>query len=91
MAAPGSFILLSVVLLLVFGACMVAGAVAFYFGWRKKNRGVQWLSALPFGVGLFIVAPLLLLALGMVIWWFAADWQGIDEPASPPPAQEQVR
>jgi len=74
MEAPGSFILLAIVLFVVYGACMLTGAVWLFFGWRKKSRSVQFLSALPFGVGLFIVGPLLLLTLIMVGWWLMADW-----------------
>jgi hypothetical protein len=84
MAAPGFFILLAGILLLVFAVCMLTGAVWLFFGWRKKSRSVQFLSALPFGVGLLIVGPLLLLALIMVGLWLIADWRRI-----PPPTQEQ--
>jgi hypothetical protein len=84
MAAPGFFILLAGILFLVFAACMLTGAVWLFFGWRKKSRSTQFLSALPFGVGLLIVGPLLLLALIMVGLWLIADWRSI-----PPPAPEQ--
>src|SRR6266850_3427796 len=84
MAAPGFFILLAGILFLVFAACMLTGAVWLFFGWRKKSRSTQFLSALPFGVGLLIIGPLLLLALIMVGLWLIADWRSI-----PPPAQEQ--
>ena len=83
MEAPGFFILLAVFLSLLFGACMVIGAVWLFFGWRKKARSVQLLSALPFGIGLFIIGPLLLLAVGMVVWWLFADWRGISPPTPP--------
>jgi hypothetical protein len=84
MAAPGFFVLLAGILLLLFAACMLTGAVWLFFGWRKKSRSVQFLSALPFGVGLLIIGPLLLLALIMVGLWLIADWRSI-----PPPSQEQ--
>lgn len=84
MAAPGSFILLAVILLLAFAACMLTGAVWLYFGWRNKSRPVQFLSALPLGVGLLILGPLLLLALVVVGLWLVADWRKI-----PSPTQEQ--
>jgi hypothetical protein len=84
MAAPGFFILLAGILLLAFAGCMLTGAVWLFFGWRKKSRSVQFLSALPFGVGLLIIGPLLLLALIMVGLWLIADWRRI-----PPPTQEQ--
>jgi hypothetical protein len=84
MAAPGFFTLLAGILLLVFAACMLTGAVWLFFGWRKKSRSVQFLSALPFGIGLLIIGPLLLLALIMVGLWLIADWRTI-----PPPTQEQ--
>ena len=84
MAAPGFFILLAGILLLVFAACILTGAVWLFFGWRKKSRSVEFLSALPFGVGLLIIGPLLLLALIMVGLWLIADWRTI-----PPPTQEQ--
>ena len=84
MAAPGFFTLLAGILLLVFAACMLTGAVWLFFGWRKKSRSVQFLSALPFGVGLLIIGPLLFLALIMVGLWLIADWRTI-----PPPTQEQ--
>ena len=90
MDAPGSFILLSIFLFVVFGACLLTGGVWLYFGWRKKSRTAAFLSALPFGVGIFIVGPLLLLALIMVVWWFVADWRAADQ-SPPPPAQEQTR
>jgi hypothetical protein len=77
MGAPGFFILVTIVLLVLFGACMVTGAVWLFLGWRKKVRSVQFLSALPFGVGLFIIGPLLLLAVIMVVWWLIADWRAI--------------
>src|SRR5690242_3924955 len=83
MAAPGSFILLAGVLLVLFAACMLTGAVWLFFGWRKKSRSVLFLSALPFGVGLLIF-PLLFLALLMVGWWLIPDWRKI-----PVPTQEQ--
>jgi hypothetical protein len=85
MAAPGFFILLAGFLLLLFAACMVTGAVWLFFGWRKQSRSVQFLSALPFGVGLLIIGPLLLLALIMVGLWLIADWRTI------PPTQEQTK
>src|ERR1035438_8706548 len=91
MAAPGSFILLAIVLFLLFGACVMTGAALLFFGWRKRVRSVQVLSALPFRVGLFIIGPLLLLAVIMVAWWLSADWRGISEPPSPPARQEQHR
>src|ERR1043165_59321 len=91
MAAPGSFILLAGVLLLSFAACMLTGAVWFFFGWKKKARSVQFLSALPFGVGLLIIAPLLVLALIMVGLWLIADWQEIPPPPSSPAPQEQKK
>jgi len=81
MEAPGFFILLAMCLFVLFGACMVTGAVWLFFGWRKKARSVQFLSALPFGVGLFIIGPLLLLAVGIVVWWLFAGWRGISPPA----------
>ena len=59
---------------------MLTGAVWLFFGWRKKSRSVQFLSALPFGVGLFIIGPLLFLALLMVAWWLIADWRRILPP-----------
>jgi len=83
MEAPGFFILLAIFLSLLFGACMLTGAVWLFFGWRKKARSVQLLSALPFGVGLFIIGPLLLLAVIMVVVWLLADWRGITPPAPP--------
>lgn len=83
MEAPGFFVLLAIFLFLIFGACMVTGAVWLFFGWRKKSRPVQVLSALPFGVGLFIIGPLLLLAVVMVVWWLVSDWRGISQPAPP--------
>jgi flagellar basal body-associated protein FliL len=89
MEAPGSFILLAIVLSVLFAACMVTGAVWLFFGWRKKARSVQLLSALPFGVGLFIVGPLLLIALVMVVWWLMADWRAI--PQSPAPAPQEQK
>src|ERR1051325_10965302 len=84
MAAPGFFILLAGILLLVFAACMLTGAVWLFFGWRKNSRSVQFLSALPFEVGLLIMGPLLLLALIRVGWWVIADWRTI-----PPQTQGQ--
>jgi hypothetical protein len=83
MEAPGFFILLAIFLALLFGACMVTGAVWLFFGWRKKARSAQLLSALPFGVGILIIGPLLLLAVAMVVWWLLADWRGISAPAAP--------
>jgi hypothetical protein len=91
MAAPGSFMLLAAVLSVLFGACMLTGAVLLFVGWHGKSRPLQFLSALPFGVGLFIIGPLLLLAIIMVAWWFSADWRGISEPQSPPAHEEQQR
>ena len=91
MDAPGSFILLSIFLFVVFGACLVTGAVWLYFGLRKKSRTVAFLSALPFGVGIFIVGPLLLLTLIMVVWWFAADWRGGTQSSVPPQSQEPTK
>ncbi len=70
---------------------MLTGVVLLFVGWRKKARPVQFLSALPFGFGLFIIGPLLLLAVAMVVWWFSADWRGIPEAPSPPAHQEQQR
>lgn len=91
MDAPASFLLLSLFLGLAFGLCMLTGAVWFYFGWRKRVRGLQWFSLVPLGVGLFIVGPLLLLSLGLVMLWFVASWLAPDERAvpaqSPPTAQ----
>jgi hypothetical protein len=84
MEAPGSFILLAGILLLVFAACMLTGAVWLFFGWRKKSRSVQFLSVLPFGVGLLIIGPLLVLTLLMLGLWLIADWRRI-----PPAGQEQ--
>ena len=75
MEGPGFFILLAAVLFVLFGACLVTGAVWLFFGWRKKVPSVQFLSALPFGVALFIIGPLLLLALIMVGWWLIANWR----------------
>jgi hypothetical protein len=86
MAAPGFFILLAGILFVVFAACMLTGAVWLFFGWRKKSRSTQFLSALPFGVGLLIIGPLLLLALIMVGLWFIADWRSV-----PPPTQQQSK
>ncbi len=90
MDAPGFFIIAAVGLFLVFGACMLTGAVWLFFGWRKKARSVQILSALPFGVGLFIVGPLLLIAVAMVVWWFMADWRAIPESTAPAPQEQQT-
>ena len=70
---------------------MVTRAVWLYFGWRKKARSVQFLSTLPFGVGLFIVGPLLLLVQIMVVWWFVADWRAIPQPPSAPAPQDQKK
>ena len=81
MAAPGFFILLAGIVFLVFAACMLTGAVWLFFGWRKKSRSAQFLSALPFGVGLLIAGPLLLLALIMVDLWLIADWRSIPQPS----------
>ena len=89
MEAPGFFIIAAVGLFLVFGACMVTGALWLYFGWRNKTRSVQLLSALPFGVGLFIVGPLLLIALVMVVWWFMADWRAIPPSIAPAPQEQK--
>jgi hypothetical protein len=86
MAAPGFFILLAGILLLAFALCMVTGAVWLFVGWRKKSRSVQFLSALPFGVALLIIGPLLFLTLLMVGLWLIADWRRI-----PPPTQEQEK
>lgn len=86
MVVPGFFILLAGILFLVFATCMLTGAVWLFFGWRKKSRSVQFLSALPFGVGLLIIGPLLLLALVMVGLWLISDWRRI-----PSPTQEQKK
>lgn len=91
MAAPGSFILFAVLLFLLFGACMIAGLVLLLVGWRKKARPVQFLAALPVGMGLFIIGPLLILDMIMVVWWFSTDWRGMDDPPSPPAIQERGR
>jgi hypothetical protein len=91
MDAPGFFIIAAVGLFLVFGACMLTGAVWLFFGWRKKARSVQLLSALPFGVGLFIVGPLLLIAVVMVVWWFMADWRAIPQSTAPAPQEQKAR
>lgn len=72
MDAPGSFVLLSLFFGLAFGLCVVTGSVWMYFGWRKRVRGLQWLSLVPLGVGLFIFGPLLFLSLVMLILWFVA-------------------
>jgi hypothetical protein len=47
MEAPGFFILVALVLLLVFGACMLTGAVWLFLGWRNKARSIQFLSVCP--------------------------------------------
>ena len=65
------------------------GCVAF-FGWRNKTRSVQLLSALPFGVGLFIVGPLLLIAVVMIVWWLMADWRAIPQATAPAPQEQKV-
>lgn len=55
-----------------FSVCVVTGGVWLFFGWWKKTRSVQLLSALPFGVGIFIIAPLLILVLVFIAWSFIA-------------------
>ena len=61
MDGPDFFILFMIagILALCLAACMLTGAVWLFFGWRKKCRSVQFLSVLPFGIGTFVVAPLL--------------------------------
>ncbi len=83
MEAPGSFILLWGILFLLLWACLITGTVWFLVGWRKKAPGLQWLSALPFGFGLFIIAPILLLASALVLIWFFADGRAINQPGAP--------
>ena len=68
---------------------MVTGAVCLILGWRKNTRSVQLLSALPFGVGFFIMGPILLMALLMVVWWFMADWRAIPPSTAPAPQQQK--
>ena len=68
MPEPEFFIVLFVVGAFFVG-CLVTAGVWFYFGWRKKVRLLQFLAALPLGIGLFVVGPFflsLLLLLG--IW-----------------------
>ena len=83
MEAPGSFIFLWGILFLALWACLITGTVWFLVGWRKKAPGLQWLSALPFGFGLFIIAPILLLASTMVLIWFVADWRANNQSGAP--------
>ena len=92
MEAPGFFLLVAAVLFLLFAACMVTGVVWLLFGWRKQARSVQILSALPFGIGLLIIGPLLLLAFIMVgLWLVASLWGGSSQPTSPPASQVHKR
>jgi hypothetical protein len=86
MEAPGFFILLVLFLALLFGLSMVTGAVWLFFGWRKKTRSVQLLSAVPFGIGIFIIGPLLLLAIALIGLWLLADRRGAASPEIPPAA-----
>ena len=43
---------------------------------------MKWLLVLPFGLGLFIIAPILLLASAMVLIWFVAEGRGIDQSST---------
>ena len=91
MDGPNFFILFMVagILALAFLACILTGAVWLFFGWRKKVPPLKFVSALPFGVGFFIIAPLLLLLLLFIAWWFIADWRAPARPSKP--ATEEQR
>ena len=89
MDGPDFFILFMIagILALCLAACMLTGAVWLFFGWRKKCRSVQFLSVLPFGIGTFVVAPLLFLVLlftGLCL--VATAWGGRTRPPNHPAA-----
>jgi hypothetical protein len=95
MEAPFGYFLLPLLLLFLFGACMVVGSIWLFLGWWKKVRSIQWLSALPLGIGLFVVGPLLLMSLvlaaGLTVFWFTSDWQPDSHGSSPPATPQRPR
>ncbi len=94
MEGPDFFLLLIVAafLCLGFSACILTGAVWLFFGSWKKSRPVQFLSALPFGVGVLVFGPALFLLLLFV--GFCFSYGGCHRNAqspNPPPTQGQHR
>lgn len=88
MDGPDFFILCMIegLLAVALAACMLTGAIWLIVGWRKKSRRVQFLSALPFGIGVFVLAPILFLVLLFTgISLIAGAWRGSPQPSSAPP------
>jgi len=87
MDGPDFFILFMIAGILALGlaVCMLTGAVWLFLGWRKKSRSAQFLSALPFGVGALVFAPLLFLVLLFIgFCLIAGAWGGRTRPSSQP-------
>jgi hypothetical protein len=91
MPEPEFFILFFVVGA-IFAGCLATAGVWFYFGWRKKVRLLQFLAAVPLGIGIFLVGPfLVLLFVLLALWIFAGvSSKSPSDLSKPPPVSEGI-